>query len=92
MPRRQTESRMLSRLVDQIIDRARTDRGWTQAELAFRSDLRPETLSLIKAGCQFDSLERLARTAGMRIIAIPDDDHVSQVLTGGDFRFEDFDD
>lgn len=82
---------MLRALVDSLLTEARTSRGWSQADLAVHADLRPETMSRIKGGCQFDTLERLARTLGMRIIAVPDNDYVQQVLTGNGFTFENFD-
>lgn len=92
MGRNKTNSEMLASLTSSLLDEAQSRHGWTQAEFAARAGLRPETMSRIKGGCHFDTLERLARTAGMRIVAIPDNSHVEQVLTGSGFSFDDVDD
>lgn len=88
MPRKKTDSVMLSSLIDSFVAEARTSRGWNQVDLAVHAGIRPETLSRIKGGCQFDTLERLAKVLGLRIIAVPDDDYVQQVLTGSGFTFD----
>ncbi len=86
MPRRPVNSQMLDELLDQLVAGAKRN-GWTQAELATRAAIRPETLSRVRGGCQFDTLERLASATGMRIIAVPESPnrHLIDILTGGPF-------
>ena len=74
---------MLDKLIGQFIDEAKRARGWSPTDLALDAAIRPETMSRIRGGCHFDTLERLALALGMRIIAVPDNDHVQNVLRGG---------
>jgi len=76
-------------VIDAIILHAKKTHGWSQRELAERAGLTQEGLSRTKkSGGRLDTIERLAAAAGMRVIAIPDDSYIADVLTGnllGDF-------
>ena len=74
---------MLDSLVGHFLEEARRTNGWNSAELAAHAGISPETMSRIKGGCHFDTVERLAAALGMRIIAVPDNDHVQDVLSRG---------
>jgi transcriptional regulator with XRE-family HTH domain len=76
---------MLPELVETIVAFAKVRHGWTQTELAERAGLAPAVVSRAKKSCNFSTVEALARAAGMKITAMPDDGYVGAVLTGIDF-------
>lgn len=73
---------MTEQLINTIADEARRRHGWSQSELATRAGLPPETVSRAKRGCRADTLERLAKAAGLRLTVVPDDSYVEQLLGG----------
>jgi len=79
----------MNALIEDIIAHAKRVHGWSQGTLALYANLTPEGLSRAKGNsCRLDTVERLAKAAGMRIIVIPDDTYVADVLSGkllGDF-------
>lgn len=76
-------------LIDDIILYAKKTHGWSQRKLAEQAGITQEGLSRAKkGGGRLDTIERLAAAAEMRLIAIPNDDYVEEVMTGkllGDF-------
>jgi len=70
-------------LISRVIEAAKA-RGLSQAELAARAGIRPETLSRAKKNpnISLKTFADLARIAGMRIQLIPDNPVAEQVSRG----------
>lgn len=70
-------------LLQQILAAARAQ-GIDQRELARRAGIRAETLSRLKSrgGGDLDTLDRLARVAGLRLSLVADDDLTQRIEQG----------
>lgn len=84
MPRRTfAEPEAFTRVLDQILAAA-AQSGLDESELARRAGAAPETLSRMKArgNGDFGLLARLARVAGLRLAAVPDDEALDALRRG----------
>ncbi|MFP5506018.1 MAG: hypothetical protein ACLGH6_07450 [Gammaproteobacteria bacterium] len=84
MPRRSfAEPRAFAGVLDQILAEA-ARLGLDESELARRAGAAPETLSRMKArgNGDFGLLARLARVAGLRLAAVPDDEALDALRRG----------
>lgn len=84
MPRRTfAEPEAFTRVLDQILAAAARS-GLDESELARRAGAAPETLSRMKArgNGDFGLLARLARVAGLRLAAVPDDEALDALRRG----------
>lgn len=84
MPRRSfAEPRAFAGVLDQILAEA-ARLGLDESELARRAGAAPETLSRMKArgNGDFGLLARLARVAGLRLTAVPDDEALDALRRG----------
>jgi DNA-binding phage protein len=84
MPRRTfAEPEAFTRVLDQILAAA-VRAGLDESELARRAGAAPETLSRMKArgNGDFGLLARLARVAGLRLAAVPDDEALDALRRG----------
>ena len=86
MPRRVfTEPETFQRVLRQILDAA-ARQGIDEGALAIRAGAAPETLSRMKSRSNgdFGLVARLARVAGLRLTAVPDNDTL-EALERGEF-------
>ena len=84
MPRRTfVEPEAFASLLAQILGAA-SERGISAGELARRAGAAPETLSRMKSrgDGDFGLLARLARVAGLRIVAVADDSTLESLRRG----------
>lgn len=86
MPRRSfSEPEVFRHILGQIIAAA-AEQGIGEQQLATRAGAAPETLSRMKSrgNGEFGLLVRLARVAGLRLAALPDNDTL-EALRRGEF-------
>jgi len=77
------EKTEFSSLLSEVLAAAKAA-GIDQRELALRAGIRPETLSRLKRKGRgdFDTLDRMARVAGMRLSLVADDDLTARIERG----------
>jgi DNA-binding phage protein len=73
---------MVQTILDEIVSEAHQRHGWTQADLALKAGLTPETLSRAKKGCNFRTVEKVAAAAGLKLAVVPNNDYVRNVILG----------
>ena len=72
--------------IGRAIERARVERGWTQAELAAKAKTSQSAIHRIEKGQQnvsLDMVKRLSEILGRQILSVADDVSQSYVIHGG---------
>ena len=81
-----TKDKSYQVMIGEAIERARLERGWTQAELAEKAETSQSAIHRIEKGAQnvsLDMTKKLSKILGRQIISVADEASQSYVIYGG---------